>query len=94
MFDVPGTNPVKLVADGYDRKARLYPSLLLVARVVVVGVAMRSAKLSVFESLGTAPVGFGGAFLLTQLARDAGKKGERNCSRSGRDAVSLYLPTP
>jgi hypothetical protein len=58
------------------------------------GCCMRSAKLSVLESLGTAPVGFGNACLLTQLARDVGKKGERNCSRSGRDAVSLYLPTP
>ncbi len=42
---------------------------------MLVGVA--SAKLSTLESLGAAAVGCGGAFLLTQLARDAGKKREK-----------------
>src|SRR5713101_427338 len=36
-----------------------------------------SAKLSSLESISAAIVGCGGAFLLSQLARDAGKKGEK-----------------
>lgn len=38
---------------------------------------MFSAKLTGLQSLGASLVGFGGAFLLTQLARDAGKQGEK-----------------
>src|SRR5271165_6378507 len=87
-----GINLINLIADGYDRKARLYPALLLVAPVVVVGVAMLSAKLSVLESLGAALVGFGGAFLLTQLAGDAGKKREKElfAKWGGMPSVSIF----
>ena len=70
-------NPVNLMTDRYERKARLYPALLLIAPVVAGAVAMLPAKLSGLQSLGAALVGCGGAFLLTQLARDAGKKGEK-----------------
>jgi hypothetical protein len=70
-------NPINLISDGYERKARLYPALLLVAPVVIALVGVASAKLSTLESLGTVAVGCGGAFLLTQLARDAGKKREK-----------------
>ncbi len=70
-------NPLSLITDSYERKARLYPALLLVIPVVVTVVGMVSAKLSSLESIGAAIVGCGGAFLLAQLARDAGKKGER-----------------
>lgn len=38
---------------------------------------MFSGKLTGLQSLGATLAGFGGAFLLTQLARDAGKKGEK-----------------
>src|SRR5437016_4780635 len=38
---------------------------------------MLSAKLSTLQSLGAAAVGCGGSFLLTQLARDAGKSREK-----------------
>jgi hypothetical protein len=71
-------NPINLITDGYERKARLYPALLLVAPVIITLVGMASAKLSTLESLGTVAAGCGGAFLLTQLARDAGKKCERD----------------
>ena len=70
-------NPINLITDGYERKARLYPALLLVAPVVIALIGVASAKLSTLESLGTVAAGCGGAFLLTQLARDAGKKRER-----------------
>ena len=70
-------NPFSLITDGYERKARLYPALLLVAPVVITLVGVATAKLSTLESLGTVAAGCGGAFLLTQLARDAGKKREK-----------------
>lgn len=70
-------NPLNLVTDAYDRQARLYPALLLIAPVVAAVVALTAAKLTGFESLAVGIVGMGGSFLLTQLARDAGKKGER-----------------
>lgn len=70
-------NPLNLITDAFDRQTRLYPALLLIAPVVVTGVAMFSAQLSVLQSLGASFMGFGGAFLLTQLARDAGKQGEK-----------------
>ena len=64
----------------------------LVAPVVVVGIAMLAARLSVLESLGAALVGFGGAFLLTQLARDAGKKREKElfAKWGGTPSVSIF----
>jgi hypothetical protein len=69
-------NLPSIISDGYERKARLYPALLLIAPVVVTAVAMLAAKLTGLQSLAAGVVGCGGAFLLTQLARDSGKKGE------------------
>jgi hypothetical protein len=69
-------NSFNLITDGYERKARLYPALLLVAPIVITIVGVASTKLSTLESFATALAGCGGAFLLTQLARDAGKKRE------------------
>jgi hypothetical protein len=71
-------NPLNLITDGYERKARLYPALLLVAPVVMTAVAIFPAKFSGLQSLVAAVVGCGGAFLLSQLARDAGKNGEKS----------------
>jgi len=68
--------PINIITDGYERKARLYPALLLIAPVIATGVAMLTAKFSGLQSLAAGVVGCGGAFLLTQLARDAGKKHE------------------
>jgi hypothetical protein len=70
-------NPLVIISDGYERKARLYPALLLIAPLVAAGVAIAAAKLSTLESFGAAIVGCGGAFLLTQLAPDAGKNREK-----------------
>ena len=66
-----------VVIDGYERKARLYPALLLIAPVIAAGVAMLSAKMSGLQSLAAAIVGCGGAFLQTQSARDSGKNREK-----------------
>ncbi len=54
-----------LVKDSYDRKARLYPALL-----VIVPLALTVG------SGGAALASCGGVFLMTQLARDAGKRRE------------------
>jgi hypothetical protein len=70
-------NLVNLVTDGYERKARLYPALLLIAPIVITIVGMFAGKLSALESFATVVAGSGGAFLLAQLARDAGKERER-----------------
>jgi ABC-type multidrug transport system fused ATPase/permease subunit len=61
------------LTDSYDRKARLYPALLLIAPVVAVITAAVSAKYSALQAIVAGAVSCGGAFLLTQLARDAGK---------------------
>jgi len=61
------------LTDGYDRKARLYPALLLIAPLVAVITAAVSAKYSAFQAIVAGAVSCGGAFLLTQLARDSGK---------------------
>jgi hypothetical protein len=69
-------NLTNIITDGYERKARLYPALLLIAPAVGTGVALLSAKFTGLQSLAAGVVGCGGAFLLTQLARDSGKKHE------------------
>lgn len=65
------------ITDVYDRQARLYPGVLLIAPLVFSAVALFSARMTGLQSFGATVVGLGGAFLLTQLVRDAGKKGER-----------------
>lgn len=66
----------KLITNPYERKARLYPALLLISPMIATLVALLSTRLSGLQSLVAAMIGCGGAFLLTQLARDAGKAGE------------------
>ena len=53
---------------------------------------MFSAKLSVLEAFGSSAFGFGGAFLLTQLARDAGKNREPSLYQlwGGMPSVSIF----
>lgn len=85
-------NPFNLITDGYERKARLYPALLLVAPIIITVVGIASTKLSALESLATALAGCGGAFLLTQLARDAGKKREKQffVAWGGLPSVAIF----
>jgi len=70
-------NPLNLVTDRYERQARLYPALVVIAPIAVTVLALMSMKLSGLESLGAIVGGCGGIFLLSQLARDAGKNGEK-----------------
>ena len=85
-------NPLDLIKDGYERKARLYPALLLISPVLFLLVGVTSVKLSTLESLGAAVVGCGGAFLLTQLARDAGKKCEKSLfdAWGGMPSIAIF----
>lgn len=85
-------NPLNLITETYDRQARLYPALLLIAPVVVTAVALFSVKLTGLQSLGASLVGLGGAFFLTQLARDAGKKREPFLFKlwGGMPSVSIF----
>ncbi|MEI9978520.1 MAG: hypothetical protein WDN23_05880 [Edaphobacter sp.] len=83
--------PLNLITDGYERKARLYPALLLIAPIVITIVGVASTKLSTLESFATVLAGCGGAFLLTQLARDAGKKQEAILRGMGRASIGRNL---
>jgi hypothetical protein len=79
------------LTDSYDRKARLYPALLLIAPVVAVIVAAVSAKYSVLQAIVAGAVSCGGAFLLTQLARDAGKNLERRLFQAWGGMPSMAI---
>jgi hypothetical protein len=68
---------ISLITDSYERKARLYPALVLTVPVAVTAIAMFSGSLTAARSLGAIFVALGGVFLLSQLARDAGKRGEK-----------------
>jgi len=85
-------NPANLFMDTYERKARLYPALLLVAPVVTTAAAALGAKMSALESLAAVVVAGGGAFLLSQLARDAGKKREDGLFKKwgGLPSVTIF----
>jgi len=85
-------NALNFMLGGYDRKARLYPALLLIAPVIATTTALLSIKLSTLQSLVAVLVGCGGAFLLTQLARDAGKRKEKALfdSWGGLPSVAIF----
>lgn len=69
---------LSLFTNEYERKARLYPALILLTPLTVTALVIISDKLSGVNAIGTGVVVSGGAFLLAQLARDAGKKGEKD----------------
>jgi hypothetical protein len=81
----------RLITDGYERKARLYPALLLIAPVIATGVALLSAKLTGLQSLAAGVVGCGGAFLLGQLARDAGRIGQKTLFEKWGGSPSITI---
>ena len=85
-------NPLNLITDSYERPARLYPALLLIAPLVAAGVGILSANWTALQSVAATVVGCGGAFLLTQLARDSGKKGEKHLFEKwgGLPSVAIF----
>jgi hypothetical protein len=85
-------NVANLLTDSYERRARLYPALLLIAPVVVTLVAILPGKWSALQSVVAAIAGFGGAFLLAQLARDAGKNREQQlfAKWGGSPSIAIF----
>lgn len=67
---------VKLITDSYDRKARLYPALLVLLPPVITIYAFLNGEVEILESLLAIVAGTGGMYFLTQVARDNGKKKE------------------
>lgn len=67
-------NVIDLLTDAYDRKARLYPALVVVLPVAATGMVFLAVEFGINEALLFLAVSCGGAFLLGQLARDAGYK--------------------
>lgn len=84
-------NLLNFITDPYDRQARLYPALLLISPVVFAGAALLSSVLTGFQTLAATVMGLGGAFLLTQLARDAGKKGEKQLFEEWEGVPSVTI---
>ncbi len=64
------------LTDTYERKARLYPALVVVAPVIVSAVATQVAKWSALQAITSIAIACGGAFLCAQLARGEGKRRE------------------
>ena|SRR5579863_1240664 len=85
-------NPLSLLTDSYDRPARLYPALLLLAPVVCVFFLLTSQDLTVLRTITAITVSCGGAFLLSQLARDSGKKLEKKlfAQWGGLPSVAIF----
>ena len=85
-------NPLNLLTDPYERPARLYPALLFLSPAIVSIIAVLSESLSTLQSLGALAVGCGLSFLITQLARDAGKQSEAALFREwgGMPSVAIF----
>lgn len=81
-----------IITNTYERKARLYPALLLIAPIVVVGATFFRSNLTGLQWLLSCVVGCGGVFLLTQLARDAGKGKEKDLfvSWGGMPSITIF----
>jgi hypothetical protein len=69
---------LNLMTDGYERKARLYPALLLFMPVAVVVGCGLGTSISRAEAVCGLVISCGGLLLLAQIARDAGKRKERS----------------
>lgn len=70
------TAGLNLITDIYDRKARLYPALLvLMPMVLVIGCGL-GTRVSLVEIACAIIISSGGLLLLAQIARDAGKRKE------------------
>ena len=83
---------IKLVTDSYERKARLYPAMLLIMPVAVVVCCGLSSNLTLTKTILGLIASCGGLVLIAQLARDAGKRKERNLFErwGGMPSVSIF----
>lgn len=76
------THPAKSISDAifpdrYSRNARLYPALLVILPVAVCAVFLAKVELSWINALCAGLAAVGGTYLLAQLARDPGKRREK-----------------
>ncbi len=80
------------ILEGYERKARFYPALVLLAPVAALVVAVMLPTLSTVKSIVTIIITCGGTWLLSQLARDEGKKGEQKLFEEwdGMPSVAIF----
>jgi hypothetical protein len=67
---------LKLFTDPYDRKARLYPALLLFFPAILTALVLSQPMLPFLQQLILIIASCGFLFLLTQFVRDSGKKRE------------------
>ena len=81
-----------LVMDEYERKARLYPALLLIAPIVGTVFVLLSIEMAIGATI---LVSSGGAYLLTQLARDKGKEKEPELFKEwgGMPSIAVFRHT-
>ncbi len=68
---------LQVITDGYNRRARLYPALVCIAPAIVTCMAILGVTLSAVQSIAGVIISCGGTYLLSQLARDAGKRREK-----------------
>lgn len=64
---------VTKLVDPYDRQARLYPALIAIAPVVVFFTCLYGSSLNLWTSIVSILVACGALYLLSNLARNAGK---------------------
>jgi hypothetical protein len=64
------------LVDPYDRQARLYPALIAIAPVAVFFTCLHSSKLNLWTSIGSVLAACGVLYLISNLARNAGKRME------------------
>src|SRR3989442_12022556 len=75
------TDLVAKISDPYERKARLYPALLALLPLIVIG-AVYAPKASAPVNVVMFISGCGGLFLMANISRELGKRLESTLSES------------
>lgn len=81
-----------LLSDEYDRRARLYPALLVFMPIVLLGGYGLGHGLGHTEAIAGLFASCGGLILLAQLARDAGERNEKGLFTKwgGMPSVAIF----
>jgi hypothetical protein len=85
-------NFLKLITDLYERKARLYPALLVLLPPILAVVAFIGGELDTIKVLLSILGSAGCAFFLAQVARDSGKKKENLLFKAwgGMPSIAIF----
>lgn len=70
------------ISDTYDRKARIYPALLALTPAFGIAISMYGLEVDTQRGLVGLLAAVGGLFLLSNIAREAGKRLERDLFQS------------